>query len=180
MEIFLALSLWICLSQDVTVLATRKNMFTMYDADPRVRKDLECAWWYQYKVQCFNSLIPTRKWNIVKRNICVDDVVLIQYSSKSSPGTYHLGRIINTELEVDGVVQTCTAKYVLCNGDSSSKAVQKGICSPVQRLVLIIPVEEQNWAMKDLCKNIIHEMRDFILMNVVVGVWLNIDLYIVL
>ena len=39
-----------------------------YDADPRVRKtyleDLECAWWYQYKVQCFNSLIPTRKWNI--------------------------------------------------------------------------------------------------------------------
>ena len=98
-----------------------------YDADPRARKsyleDLECAWWYRYKVQYFDSLIPTRKWNIVKRNICVGDVVLIQYASKSSSGTYHLGRKINTELETHVVVRKCTAKYGLCNGDLSSIAV---------------------------------------------------------
>ena len=79
-----------------------------------------------------------------KRNVCVSDVVLIQYSSKSSPGTYRLGRIINTELEEDGVARTCTAKYGLCNRDSSSKAVHKQIRLPVQRLVLILPVEEQS------------------------------------
>ena len=33
-----------------------------FDADPCVRKtfieDLEAAWWYQYKIQCFDSLVP--------------------------------------------------------------------------------------------------------------------------
>ena len=119
-----------------------------YDSDPRIRRsyleDMECAWWYQYKVQCFDSLLPTRKWNTVKRNISVGDVVLIKYSSKTAPGTYRLGRITNTELEEDGVVRTCTAKYALCSGDLNSKAVHKEICVPVQRLVLILPVEEQN------------------------------------
>ena len=104
-----------------------------FDADPRVRKsyleDLEYAWWYQYKVQCFNSLIPTRKWNIVKRNICVGDVVLIQYSSKSSPGTYRLGRIIDTELETDGVVRSCTAKYFLCNVKVALRNTKVALCN---------------------------------------------------
>ena len=88
-----------------------------YDTDPRIRKsylgDMECAWWYQYKVQCFDSLLPTRKWNTVKRNISVGDIVLIKYSSKTVPGTYRLGRITNTEFVKDGVVPTCTAKWWL-------------------------------------------------------------------
>jgi hypothetical protein len=65
--------------------------------DPHLRKsfieELEAAWWYQYKVQCFDSLIPTRKWLNAKRNMMVWDVVLTQYSSKSIPDTYHLGRV---------------------------------------------------------------------------------------
>ena len=55
--------------------------------------ELERAWCYQYKVQHFHSLIPTRKWKDKKRNIAPGDVVLIRYKSKSFPGTYRQGRV---------------------------------------------------------------------------------------
>ena len=78
--------------------------------DPHLRRsfieELEAAWWYQYKVQCFDSLIPTRKWLDAKRNMMVGDVVLIQYSSKSIPGTYRLGRVTEVELDEDNLVRT--------------------------------------------------------------------------
>ena len=61
------------------------------DIDPRIRltfiDEIERAWWYQYKVQYFQSLMPTRKWTEAQRNMRVGDVVLIEYKSKSLPGT---------------------------------------------------------------------------------------------
>ena len=121
--------------------------------DPQVRRSfldqLEAAWWYQFKVQCFDSLIPTRKWVDACRNMAVDDVVLIQYSSKSAPGTYRLGRVIQVELDEDNLVRTCVVKYRLvkpitdANRESVDDVVFKEIRVPVQRLVLILPVEEQ-------------------------------------
>ena len=64
------------------------------ESDPHVRlsflEEIERAWWYQYKVQYFDSLIPTRKCLENKRNITPGDVVLIQYASKTAPGTYRL------------------------------------------------------------------------------------------
>ena len=79
----------------------------------------------------------------------MDDVVLIQYSSKSAPGTYRLGRVIQVELDEDNLVRTCVVKYRLvkpitgANRQSVDDVVFKEICVPVQRLVLILPVEEQ-------------------------------------
>ena len=112
-------------------------------------QELEAAWWYQYKVQYFDSLIPTRKWIDEKRNITVDDVVLIKYASKSAPGTYRLGRVSAVELDDDNLVRTCTVKYSLVkpitsgNRDSLNGVTRKEIRLPVQRLVLILPTEEQ-------------------------------------
>ena len=118
------------------------------DADPHVRRgfieDLEASWWYQYKSQCFNSLIPTRKWIDEKRNLLPGDVVLIQYASKTTPGTYRLGKILSVEVDKDELVRTCVVQYYLCNGDVSKKGTPKEIRVPVQRLVLILPVEEQD------------------------------------
>ena len=121
--------------------------------DPRARKsfieELEAAWWYQYKVQYFDSLIPTRKWVDSKRNITVGDIVLIKYSSKSAPGTYRLGRVTDVEHDDDNLVRTCTVKYNLikpidaANRDSIAGVVRKEVRLPIQRLVLILPVEEQ-------------------------------------
>ena len=122
--------------------------------DPHVRMsfidEIERAWWYQYKVQHFHSLMPTRKWMEQKRNIMVGDVVLIEYSSKSLPGTYRLGRVRDVEIDPrDNLVRTCTVMYKLVkpitekNRDTVGDVTTKEIRVPVQRLVLILPVEDQ-------------------------------------
>ena len=122
-------------------------------SDAHLRKayieELEGAWWNQYKAQCFASLVPTRKWLDAKRNMCVGDIVLIRYTSKSFPGSYRLGRVEQVEVDKDNLVRTCTVKYQLIKPISSTNAattqdvLAKEIRVPVQRLVLILPVEEQ-------------------------------------
>ena len=105
--------------------------------------------WYQYKVQYFQSLIPTRKWIDEKRNISSGDVVLIEYKSKSAPGTYRLGKVINVEVDKDNLGRTCTVLYKLVKPviprirQTIEDVVSKEVRVPMQRLVLILPVEEQ-------------------------------------
>ena len=113
-------------------------------------EELERSWWYQYKVQYFSSLVPTQKWCHPKRNICVGDVVLIEYKNKSFPGTYRLGRVNSVEVDpTDNLVRTCTVTYKLIKSTATNpKDIYKGIVTkeirvPVQRLVLICPIEEQ-------------------------------------
>ena len=124
-----------------------------YDELPQDRltfvEELELAWWYQYKVQYFASLIPTQKWINASRNMSVDDVVLIESKSKSAPGTYRLGRIKQVELDDDNLVRTCTFIYKIVKPSKrNARDIFKDITSkevrvPVQRLILILPVEEQ-------------------------------------
>ena len=121
--------------------------------DPHIRlsflDELERAWWYQYKVQYFQSLVPTRKWIDAKRNVAVGDIVLIVYTSKSAPGVYRLGRVRFVEMDNDGLVRTCTVVYKLIrpitdkNRDTVEDVVSKEVRVPVQRLVMILPSEEQ-------------------------------------
>ena len=82
--------------------------------------------------------------------MCPGDVVLIEYKSKSLPGTYRLGRVRDVEVDQhDKLVRTCTVVYKLIkpitdiNKNSINDVVTKEIRVPVQRLVLILPVEEQ-------------------------------------
>ena len=67
--------------------------------------------------------MPTRKWKDAHRNLSSGDIVLIQYTSRSSPGTYSLGRVMTVEKNADELVRTCTVKYVLYKGD-----VEKSNC----------------------------------------------------
>ena len=106
-------------------------------------------WWEQFKVQNFTSLIPTQRWQEPRRNIRVGDVVLVQYTSKSSPGIYRLAKVISVEVdEVDMLVHTCTVLYsLLAELKPTDRLKYKGVTKkqlrvPVQRLVLILPVEE--------------------------------------
>jgi hypothetical protein len=111
-------------------------------------EELERAWWYQYKVQYFASLVPTQRWLRTERNMCPGDVVLIEYKNKSFPGTYRLGRVNEVEHDAtDGLVRTCTVSYKLIKPgnarDITKNITAKEVRVPVQRLVLIMPVEEQ-------------------------------------
>ena len=124
-----------------------------YDDIPQDRlsfvEELELAWWCQYKVQYFASLVPTQKWLHAKRNITIGDIVLIEYKAKSFPGTYRLGRVKDVEVDPkDTLVRTCTVIYKLVKPSvRNAKDIFKDITSkevrlPVQRLILILPVEE--------------------------------------
>ena len=113
-------------------------------------EELERAWWYQYKVQYFTSLLPSQKWLHAKRNMCPGDIVLIEYKNKSFPGTYRLGRVKDVEIDPnDGLVRTCTVVYKLVKPSTENpRSVLKGVTSKeiqvaVQRLIIILPVEEQ-------------------------------------
>ena len=99
---------------------------------------------YQYKVQCFDSLAPTRKWIDAKRNLSIGDIVLIQYSSKSAPSTYRLGCVHDIEVDTDGLVRTSTVQYHLCKDGAKSNYVRKEVRLPTQRRVLILPIEDQD------------------------------------
>ena len=82
--------------------------------------------------------------------MCPGDIVLIEYKSKSFPGSYRLGRVKDVEVDPnDNLVRTCTVVYKLVKPSArNSRDIFKDITSkeirlPVQRLILILPVEEQ-------------------------------------
>ena len=116
----------------------------------------ECIsqWWGQLMSPNFSSLVPRQKWFFTRRNMKVGDVVLIQYEDKSKPGTFRLGVIIAVEEDRDGLVRTVTVQYSLLadlpvQDRLLYRGVKKKLRVPVQRLVLILPVEERNLSSKD-------------------------------
>ena len=100
--------------------------------------------------QNFSSLVPRQKWMFERRNLCVGDVVLIKYEGKLTPGTYRLGVVCEVEISPDGLVRTATVEYsLLAELLEAERLLYKGITKKrirvsVQRLVLILPVEERD------------------------------------
>ena len=115
------------------------------------REELERCWWERWKVQCFDSLLPTKSWTQERRGVVPGDVVLISYQDKSKTGTYRLGVVDNVEVDQDGLVRTCQVRYRLVRSDLPAEELRiyfrglkfKNIRVPVQRLCVILPVEEQ-------------------------------------
>ena len=112
----------------------------------------ECIaqWWNQFMAQNFSSLVPRQKWFYEQRNVRVGDVVLVQYEGKCRPATYRLAVVIEVEVDADGLVRTVSVEYSLLTELPFSERLEyKGITKkrlkvPVQRLVLVLPVEERN------------------------------------
>ena len=111
--------------------------------------EIESLFWNQFKVQEFEHLVPTWKWQEERRSVRQGDVVLVWYSSKSKSGEYRLGRVVMVELDEDGLVRTCIVRYSLVQHIYGKDREQfKGVTAKyirlaIQRLVLILPVEEQ-------------------------------------
>ena len=83
------------------------------------------------------------------RNMSGDDLILIEYKSKSAPGTYRLIQVKKEEVDDDNLVHTYIVTYKLVKPstrnarDIFTDVIYKDIRVPVQRLILIQPVEEQ-------------------------------------
>jgi hypothetical protein len=107
------------------------------------------TWWNQWKVTHFSSLVPTTRWKEARRNMRVGDVVLIKYTSKSKAGSYRLGIVKEIEVDEDDLVRTAVVTYSLVRNLSKEERLsykgftKKEIRVPIQRLVLILPIEER-------------------------------------
>ena len=111
--------------------------------------EIESLFWHQFKVQDFHNLVPTKKWRVEKRNVRKGDVVLIMYTGKSKAAEYKLGRIVAVEVDTDQLVRTCLVRYSLVQNMTKEERHSYGgikvkhIRVAVQRLVMILPQEEQ-------------------------------------
>ena len=89
----------------------------------------------------FPSLIVRQKWHTGHRSIAIGDIVLIQ-DTNAIRGQWKLGRVSEVEKSKDGYVRNCHVKYKLLNSDSSINKRFTTIRRAVQRLIVILPVEE--------------------------------------
>ena len=95
------------------------------------------AFWKKWTQNYFSSLIIRPKWHTCKRNLQINDIVLIQ-DSNILRGNWKLGRVSNIYPSNDGVVRKVEVQY---KSNLESKGFET-IRRPVQRLVLIQPVNE--------------------------------------
>ena len=117
----------------------------------RIKYVEECIaqWWNQFQTQHFSSLVPRQKWLFEKRNMQVGDVVLLMYEGKCKPGSYRLAVVRDIEVSSDDLVRTVLVEYSLVGDlpygerEKYLGITKKKVVVPVQRLVLILPVEEQ-------------------------------------
>ena len=129
------------------------------------RLELENNWWEQWKKQCFDSCLPSKTWFREERGVKQGDVVLINYVDKSKLGTWKLGIVESVEFDDDGLVRTCIVGYRLVIFDLPMEEMKiyfkgltfKKIRVPVQRLSLVLPVEEQGLSSQTLMRTVVME-----------------------
>ena len=81
-------------------------------------------------------MVVMKKWRTARRNLEVNDVVLVE-DANSVRGLWKLGKVEATYPGRDGLVRDVEVAMVKPDG---SKSV---VSRPVQRLALLLPVEEQ-------------------------------------
>ena len=104
-------------------------------------------WWNKWLAQVVPLLTPRRKWRQEVRALKVGDVVMVVTRSKLGPGSFRLARIDEVHPDVHGVVRTVTVllrnrrrgrgeRWNVCKGELERQVM------PVQRLAVLLPVEE--------------------------------------
>ena len=111
--------------------------------------ELERAWWRQAVAQNLASMVPVPKWRTDRRNVQVGDVVQLEYAGRLV-AEYRLARVVCTEPDMDGLVRSVVLRYCLLQGRTRAELERptgarfKYIRTRVQRLVMLLPVEEQD------------------------------------
>ena len=105
-------------------------------------------WWREWFDQVWESLVPYKKWRTHCRDVKVGDIVLLQYVSKVASPVYRYGKVLFVHPDRHGVVRNATVGTRSRRGkqedgaDYTSRKLDHQMV-PVQRLVMLLPVEEQ-------------------------------------
>ena len=87
--------------------------------------------WSRWKKEYIQSLQPRGKWNTVKRNLKVGDVVLIMQES-TPRNVWRLGRILQVKTDSKNLVRSATVK-------TSTTTLER----PITKLILILENDAQ-------------------------------------
>lgn len=125
---------------DDTDLAMNLPMSSRY----RLVNHVTSSFWKKWSTEVSPGLVVRQKWHEASRNLRIGDLVML---SDSSPikAKYKLGLVKDVHPSADGRVRTVTVGYVIIQkGVQSEDKVQRiTVKRTVQRLSLILPVEEQ-------------------------------------
>ena len=102
-------------------------------------------WWQLWYEQCFQSLVVRQKWKQSQRNLSVGDLCNLKYEKKYGKPEFRLCVIEEVETDRHGLVRT--VKVSLKARNSKEKPLPYNVKMntmrvAVQRLVVVIPVEE--------------------------------------
>ena len=102
------------------------------------------AFWKKWSNIASPSLVVRQKWHQASRNVCVGDLVSVCDPSPIK-AKYKLAIVDAVHPSADNRVRSVTVRYVLLHKNSKGEDVVKNITvkRSVQRLALILPVEEQ-------------------------------------
>ena len=106
-------------------------------------------WWTLWFDQVWESLVPIKRWRQTSRNVVVGDIVLLRYVSKVAAPTFRYGKVLAVHPDNHGVVRDVTVGTRSRRGRKetprsyhSRPLDQQRV--PVQRLVMLLPLEEQS------------------------------------
>ena len=113
----------------------------------RFRESCLRDWWNDWYSTVFDQLFIRPKWKHHVRNVMPGDIVVMRNTGKLAPGDYRRGRVTRADPDKDGKVRTVHVQ--MYRPDARRKVdhyqgeghVQVRLA--VQRLVVLVPVEEQ-------------------------------------
>ena len=106
----------------------------------RVVNHVTTAFWQRWCNEVTPQLVFRQKWHEKSRNLCVGDLVMLCDPSPIK-ARYRLAIVEAVNVSKDNCVRSASVRYAKVDGDRCRRiTVQRSI----QRLVLIMPVEEQD------------------------------------
>ena len=101
------------------------------------------VFWEKWSKEVSPSLVVRQKWHTEERNLRIGDVVMICESSRVK-AKYKMGVIDDVTANRSGVVRAATVRYSNVEKNPRGDDIVTTVCvaRAVQRLVLIMPVEE--------------------------------------
>jgi len=100
--------------------------------------------WTRWRKDYLQSLQPRQKWIATRRNLQVDDIVVV-IDDNSPRNCWRIARVEETYPDDDGLVRKVRIKIADRNLDENGRPAGPltSLCRPVQKLILLLPHEER-------------------------------------
>ncbi|XP_076028384.1 uncharacterized protein LOC143017480 [Oratosquilla oratoria] len=101
------------------------------------------GFWRKWQRDFFPTLLVQQRWHVVKRNLRVDDLVLVQ-DNNALRGRWRLAQVVEAPAGRDGLVRDVIIRYKNQSSGSKYEGLEDvQVKRSVHRLVVVLPIEEQ-------------------------------------